>query len=120
VRWPWEQWAEKRRVGLAYRVCLPPEGEHAKVVLADLAVFCRATSTAADDPEQAVRLDPMALAREEGKRAVWLRVRNMLALQDVEIVEALRAHRREIMAEIEATARQSRPSRATADSYDER
>jgi hypothetical protein len=103
VRFPWQKWAEKRRLAQSYRAIFAREdelGEDGRIVLADLAVMCRATSSVADDEEGAAPVDPCRLAFEEGKRKVWLHISSMLALENREIVNALRAHRAEIAAEI--------------------
>lgn len=72
-------------------------GPEAQIVLADLAVFCREVSTAVDEPGP---LDPLALAREEGKRAVWLRIKNYLAMDRTEIANALRVRREAVRGEV--------------------
>lgn len=56
-----------------------PLGDH---VLADLAVFCRATkSTAHTDPHMAARLD--------GRREVWLRIQSHLQLSEDDLWKLL-------------------------------
>lgn len=49
-------------------------------VLADLAVFCRATATT-------FHADPRLHALAEGRREVWLRISNHLNLSDDQLVE---------------------------------
>lgn len=66
----------------AYRIVFAPEGEMTKVVLADLAKFCRATSsTFHSDTHVAARLD--------GRREVWLRITQHLNLTPDELYRLL-------------------------------
>lgn len=53
-----------------------PEG---KRVLRDLATLCHAATTTFDT-------DPREEARREGKRQVWLRLQNMLHVQDADLI----------------------------------
>ena len=62
------------RAGSYYRV-FNPDSQDARVVLVDLARFCRAhVSTAAKDPLVSARLD--------GRREVWLRIQHHLNLDN--------------------------------------
>jgi hypothetical protein len=45
-----------------------------QTVLADLAKFCRATSSTAVVSPVSQRVDPIAMAMAEGRREVWLRL----------------------------------------------
>jgi hypothetical protein len=66
-----------RRRRYAYRrLFLEGDGMSAdgQIVLADLAKFCRATSSTAMVSPVSQRLDPMAMAMAEGRREVWLRI----------------------------------------------
>jgi hypothetical protein len=66
----------------AYRSCLPVEGQMTKIVLADLAKFCRANqSTFHPDPHVAARLD--------GRREVWLRISQHLNLSTDDLYDVL-------------------------------
>jgi len=65
----------KRRY--AYRRIFLPEDDlsmDAKIVLADLAKFCRATSSTAVVSPISRSVDPIATAMAEGRREVWLRL----------------------------------------------
>jgi hypothetical protein len=99
---PWQVWAENRRLTLAYRRVF--ESPDANLVLGDLAVFCRATSSTVDEPE----VTQLSLAREEGKRLVWLRIANFLHMDRGEIDRQLRALRNEIVAETKSVVEQAR------------
>lgn len=62
----------------AYSRVFPADSRDARLVLADLAQFCRANaSTFAPDPHVAARLD--------GRREVWLRIANHLNLPTDEL-----------------------------------
>jgi hypothetical protein len=99
----WWPLAERRLLARAYQAIFAHAD--ARVVLADLAIFCRETSTAVDEGSP---IDPLTLAREEGKRAVWLRIKNLLAIDRSEIEIALRAHRNEILATQRSIEQQAR------------
>lgn len=71
---------EARTVARAYGRCLDPAGADARCVLADLARLCMAGETSV------VPGDPQGTAFNEGKRAVWLHLQAMLAL-DPALVE---------------------------------
>ncbi|MDP3939771.1 MAG: hypothetical protein Q8R92_16765 [Deltaproteobacteria bacterium] len=63
---------------LAYRRAFNPANRDVRVVLADLARFCRANrSTAHADPYVAARLD--------GRRETWLRIQQHLNLTTAEL-----------------------------------
>jgi len=55
------------------------EGNHGERVLADLATFCHASKTTH------VMGDPYGSAQLEGRRQVWLRIREGLDLTDAQI-----------------------------------
>lgn len=59
----------------AYRMCLSPGDPNARRVLADLVEACHVTRTTMPDPP-----DPLLLARNEGKRAVYLYIAGRLGL----------------------------------------
>lgn len=67
-----------RRRQSAYRTLF--SGPIADIVLADLAVFCRA-ATSTFHP------DPRVHAVAEGRREVWLRIQNHLNLSDEQMLE---------------------------------
>lgn len=50
---------------------LSPDGE---IVLADLAKFCRATASTAVVNPVSRSVDPIASAKADGRREVWLRI----------------------------------------------
>jgi hypothetical protein len=54
------------------------DGEHAKLILKDLAKFCRAE-------ESCFHMDPRAHALAEGRREVWLRIQSHLNLTSEEL-----------------------------------
>lgn len=99
-----EELAEKDAVRRAYETVFAHPDAH--IVLADLAVFCRETSTAADDGPGPI--DPLALAREEGKRAAWLRIKNFLAMDRVALANELRRARAEVHAAVVHERNQAR------------
>jgi hypothetical protein len=69
--------AKLRRRRYAYRrLFLGDNGLNAdgQVVLADLAKFCRATSSTAVVSPVSRSVDPIATAMAEGRREVWLRL----------------------------------------------
>jgi len=69
--------AKLRRRRYAYRrLFLGENGLNAdgQVVLADLAKFCRATSSTAVVSPVSRSVDPIATAMAEGRREVWLRL----------------------------------------------
>ena len=69
--------AKLRRRRYAYRrLFLGENGVNAdgQVVLADLAKFCRATSSTAVVSPVSRSVDPIATAMAEGRREVWLRL----------------------------------------------
>jgi hypothetical protein len=110
VSFPWQKMAKKRRLALSYRAIFEREGllgEHAKIVLADLATYCRHLSTPVEDVDPSGRIDPLAVAREEGKRSVYIHVAAMLTLSDAEVVEAFRVNQAAIAAEIMSVQRQA-------------
>ena len=64
----------------AYRACLPKDGPMTRIVLEDLAKFCRAgKSTFHADPRIAAQLD--------GRREVFLRITQHLGLTGDELME---------------------------------
>lgn len=66
----------------AYHACFPKDGMMTQVVMADLAKFCRATSsTFHPDPQVAARLD--------GRREVFLRISQHLNLTTEELYRLL-------------------------------
>ena len=67
-----------RRRQTAYRTVF--SGPVAEIVLADLAVFCRATTST-------FHPDPRVHAVAEGRREVWLRIQNHLNLSDEQLLE---------------------------------
>lgn len=66
--------------GQAYRACFPKDGPMARVVLCDLAKFCRAH-------ESTYHPDARVHAELEGRREVWLRIVNHLHLTTDELVD---------------------------------
>ena len=75
-------WGRKARdVATAYRERLDPGGVHSRLVLADLAQLCNATQSTI------VAGDPQGTAFNEGKRAVWLHIQDMVRLSPDEIPE---------------------------------
>lgn len=68
-------------VATAYRERLDPHGVHSRLVLADLAQICHATQSTI------VPGDPQGTAFNEGKRAVWLHVQDVLRLSPDDIPE---------------------------------
>jgi hypothetical protein len=69
--------AKLRRRRYSYRrLFLGEDGLNAdgQVVLADLAKFCRATSSTAIVSPVSQSVDPIAMAMAEGRREVWLRL----------------------------------------------
>jgi hypothetical protein len=99
----WQGLAEQRRMNGAYRAVF--DNEEGKLVLADLARLCRENSTAVEAPSP---LDPLVLAREEGKRAIWLHIKGMLALDRGEIERALRGRQAMILHEISSVVEEAR------------
>jgi len=67
----------------AYLFTFNRENVHNKIVLADLAKFCRANSTTYLE-------DPRAHAALEGRREVWLRIETYLNLSPDELWELYR------------------------------
>ena len=53
-----------------------------QIVLADLAKFCKATSSTAVVSPISQRVDPIASALAEGRREVWLRIMAHLHIDD--------------------------------------
>lgn len=53
-----------------------------QIVLADLAKFCKATSSTAVVSPISQRVDPIASALAEGRREVWLRIVGHLHIED--------------------------------------
>lgn len=81
------EWFRRRITArrIAYRdALLGSDGKltpQAEIILKDLARFCRAhQSTAMRSPTGAI--DPLASARADGRREVWLRIIEHLALDD--------------------------------------
>ncbi|MCB9949170.1 MAG: hypothetical protein H6842_15315 [Rhodospirillaceae bacterium] len=70
-------------VAAAYRRQLAPDDAAARLVLADLARLCCATQSSV------VPGDPQGTAFNEGKRAVWLHVQDMLALRPERLTELM-------------------------------
>lgn len=70
-------------VAAAYRERLDPDGPRARLVLADLAALCGAGETSV------VPGDPQGTAFNEGKRAVWLHLQDMLALAPDRLTELM-------------------------------
>lgn len=64
----------------AYQEIFKPDGQLSKVVLEDLAKFCRAEESCFHD-------DPRAHALIEGRREVWLRIRKHLDLSSEELTD---------------------------------
>lgn len=56
--------------------------EDAKVVMADLAKFCRARSSTAMMSPQSGSIDPLAMAMAEGRREVFNRLNEYLHISD--------------------------------------
>lgn len=69
-------WLQRRQS--AYRSVF--SGRAGDIVLADLAVFCRATTST-------FHADPRVHAVAEGRREVWLRIQNQLHLSDEQLLE---------------------------------
>ena len=70
-------------VAAAYRERLGPEDAAARLVLADLARLCCAADSSV------VPGDPQGTAFNEGKRAVWLHLQDMLALAPDRLTELM-------------------------------
>ncbi len=82
--WLSRTWArEAADVAAAYRQRLAPDDAAARLVLADLAQICCATQSSV------VPGDPHGTAFNEGKRAVWLHLQDMLALQPERLSELM-------------------------------
>lgn len=90
--------AENKVLAEAYRRVFTSDA--AGVVLADLAVYCRETSSLAEDPRGETPLDPIELAVEEGKRLVFLRIRRLTHLDLNLLANELRDLRPKVQAEI--------------------
>jgi len=79
-----------RRRRHAYRLCfLHADGSPnvaGRIVLEDLARFCRAHRSTAVYSPIAGRMDPYASAKADGRREVWLRIMEHLHLEDRHIV----------------------------------
>lgn len=77
----------KRRY--AYRRLLQNEegrlNADAEIVLADLAKFCRANSSTAVINPITRSVDPIASAKADGRREVWLRILAHLLIDDREV-----------------------------------
>lgn len=102
----WRDRAEQARLTRAYQSTFT--GEEGRLVLADLAIQCRGTSSSVEETGQ---LDLGRLAFEEGKRWAWLRIANFLAMDQAEIANLLRQLRPAIRAEIEQQAAMARSDR---------
>lgn len=77
--------ARIRKRKYAYRrLFLGEDGLNAdgQIVLADLAKFCKATSSTAVVSPISQRVDPIASALAEGRREVWLRIVGHLHIED--------------------------------------
>jgi hypothetical protein len=78
--------AKIRRRKYAYRrMFLGENGEltaDGEAVLADLAKFCKATSSTAVVSPISQKVDPVASALAEGRREVWLRIMAHLHIDD--------------------------------------
>ena len=70
-------------VAAAYRRRLAPDDAAGRLVLADLARLCCATQSSV------VPGDPHGTAFNEGKRAVWLHIQDMLALAPERLSELM-------------------------------
>lgn len=71
----------------AYRQVFDPENTSTKAVLGDLAKFCRAD-------QSCYHSDARASALLEGRREVWLRIKNHLNLSDEELYEIFQEGRK--------------------------
>lgn len=82
---PGAAWLKRRfggqadRVRLAYRQAFDQETSRGRLLLADLAALCHATTTSF------VPKDPQATAFAEGKRAVLLHILDVLGLSAVDL-----------------------------------
>ena len=56
-----------------------------KVVLTDLARFCKARSSTVYVSPITKQIDPMAMAMAEGRREVWNRLQSFLQISDKEL-----------------------------------
>jgi len=65
---------------IAYGRIFDEKGPYTSVVLEDLAKFCRAN-------ESTFHIDPRAHALMEGRREVWLRIKEFLTLNADELLE---------------------------------
>lgn len=65
---------------MAYLDTFDPEKKSSRVVLEDLAKFCRANETT-------FHPDPHVQAQLEGRREVWLRLQHHLQLSDAQLWE---------------------------------
>lgn len=74
------------RKRVSYRRCFLREdgelNEAAKVVIADLAKFCRARGSTAMVSPQTGSIDPIAMAMVEGRREVFNRINEYLYIND--------------------------------------
>lgn len=72
----------------AYRLTFLVDGNpsiQAKIVLADLAKFCRATSPTTIVSLISGEVDPLASAQADGRREVWLRISQNLNISDADL-----------------------------------
>jgi hypothetical protein len=64
----------------AYQEVFKPESQMAKIIMEDLAKFCKANETC-------FHIDPRAHAVAEGRREVWLRIRKHLDLDSEQLLD---------------------------------
>jgi hypothetical protein len=68
----------------------------ALTALADLSRFCYADRSTIKVSPVSQRVDPMAMAVAEGRREVWLRIVEMLKLDDRDLQALLKQHNDEV------------------------
>jgi len=76
----------------AYRAVFKPGGDVSPgthIVLTDLRRFCRATRSTTMISLVTMSVDPLASAQAEGRREVWLRIQNMLNLDDQDVARLI-------------------------------
>lgn len=72
----------------AYRAVFAPDGVPSpggQIVLADLRRFCRASRSTSQVSLVTGCIDPLASAQAEGRREVFLRICNMLHMDDAKV-----------------------------------
>lgn len=73
----------------AFKRCLMEDGKltpNGKAVLADLAKFCKAHESAYSVSPVTRTIDPLAMAVNEGRRDVWLRILWYLKIDEADLI----------------------------------